>query len=475
MLPQLVEQLSDKDFAELQAEFVRTGGDNFLYLLNSLRETGFEDKAVKGELGLSSSAYYTLKSRLTDKIQDHLFKSNSDERAELMINLSSVSHFTYGAPRATAVGLLERLEKELLLLDMPGELVSVYNALKKLHHSTEKYYQFQQKYNKNVAYSLAIDKAEDLLLDFNKELGEYNFSRNPEKKTLLQLYIKELRNINKLYDSNRLRLFMVVAELEYALMLDSLNSIPESEHTVEDLLKVAEGILFTHPEDRQYKFYILIYNVLHFEYYHKLGLHKNNLSTLSYVLANCKTFSNLSDTFYLTRFLISVNERINQTDETLDLNPLIEACSKNDPNEYSPDIINRVLWLSAIEFSKSNYAQAETQLNQLLNNVSLKNYFFAELEVKSFLSLVYILQQKLDNAEIVLRSITRKLSSIPEKDEFENANMLFKLLKTSMNQTPNKEQKIKKMYADFELYNSRHNKILSYLRIDESHLKILSQ
>ncbi|MFN3916381.1 MAG: hypothetical protein ACK4K0_01455 [Flavobacteriales bacterium] len=475
MLPQLVEQLSDKDFTELQTEFVRTGGDNFLYLLNSLREAGFDDAAVKNKLGLSSSAYYTLKSRLTDKIQDHLFKSNSDERAELMINLSSVSHFTYGAPKATAIGLLERLEKELLLLDMPGELVSVYNALKKLHHSTEKYYQFQQKYNKNVAYSLAIDKAEDLLLDFNKTLGEYNFSRNHEKKTLLQLYIKELRNINKLYESNRLKLFMVVAELEYALLSDSLNNIPDSENTVEDLLKVVEEIVFAHPEDRQYKFYIVIYYLLYFEYYHKLGLHKNNQSALSFLLENYKTFFNLSDTFYLTRFFISLNERINQTGETFDLDQLIETSSKHDSNEYPPDIINKTLGLSAIEFAKSNYAQAEAQLNNLLNNVSLKNYFFADLEVKSFLSLVYILQKKLENADIVLRSITRKLSSMAEKDEFENANMFFKLLKASMNHTTNKEQKIKKMYADFELYNSRHNKILSYLKINETHLKILSQ
>src|SRR6185436_8126895 len=99
MLKQVICQLSDDQFKEIQNEFVDNRGEKFSQLLNLYREGDEEDNALKTKIGINNASFYTLKSRLSDKIQQYLFRTASNHRAELLKNISSIPQLTYNTPR----------------------------------------------------------------------------------------------------------------------------------------------------------------------------------------------------------------------------------------------------------------------------------------------------------------------------------------------------------------------------------------
>src|SRR5574337_217733 len=149
MLRKVIEQLDSTQYADLHQELTQHRGEKLLRLLELYRETGKDDADIRDEVGANQDAFYTLKSRLQDKVQQYLFRTASDNRAELLKNISSIPFLVNSAPRETAISMLEHLETELKRLDMPAELIGVYNGLKKLYLNTPVYYQYQQLYNKN--------------------------------------------------------------------------------------------------------------------------------------------------------------------------------------------------------------------------------------------------------------------------------------------------------------------------------------
>ena len=147
-LQKIIHQLSPADFNNFSEQFKKTKADKFLHLLNHYRNGSTTDKIILHRLKIKQAAFYTLKSRLFDKVQELLYKSTSDTRIELLLNTANIEHLVYKTPRETAIGILKKLEAELLVHDMPNELISVYKALKKLHIHSEKYYDYLQLYNR---------------------------------------------------------------------------------------------------------------------------------------------------------------------------------------------------------------------------------------------------------------------------------------------------------------------------------------
>jgi hypothetical protein len=476
MIEKVILQLEEDDYKNLLQELDKTGGEKFIRLLEFLRNNpeGGKDDVIKNELSLKDSAYYTLKSRLFDKIQQYLFIKTRDNSANLIVNISSIAQLTYNTPRETAICLLEYLEDQLKTMDMPNELVTVYNALKKHHHNNEKFFHYQQLYNKNVAYALAIDKAEELLLTFNKILADYNCSGNKEQEKLLKLYIKEIENVNKLYESNRLTLLRNIMYAQYAVFIDPLNQIPDKDITVEQVFKQSDEIMESGPDDRQYKYYSLFFNYLKFEYYRKLKLYKNCDKYVNTILEHVNTFSHLSKTLFVSRFLLSILETTIANDSVLDIpkmEQLIEAFEKNN-NSVSEQIYSAIA-AAAFKTHKENYSLAEQHLNNLLNNVSFKNYLLAETEVKLLLSYILLLQKKYDLAEVNIRSINRKISSADFTDNFPNAIAFSKFLKTSMSSISKKQEKLKRQLDEFKMFNNNYTPVLKYLMISDNHIKQL--
>ena len=474
MLQKVISQLSPSQFEELHGELSLNRGEKFAKLLELYRDENAEDAVLRDSIGAKQAAFYTLKSRLFDKVQQYLFRTSSDNRAELLKNVSSVPYLVYNTPRETAVSLLLHLEAELKREDMPAELVSVYNGLKTLHLHTPQYYQFQQLYNKNVAYMLALDKTEELICLFTRELGEYLLSFDKEKVALLKLYLRELNNLSRLYDSHRLKVNHIIANVTYAIFVDEKNEAPESEETIEELLQQFKTIIEEHPEHRNYRFLESVRLFLNFEYYHLLGLRKNAQQSYEKLNSALETFLLLEHSCPSTYFLLS--KLIHES--TLDPGGYpanSELLFKPHPDDIFSSV-NFYMYSAAVHFKNGKHAEAASCLNELLNAVSFKNFTFAEAHVKLFLVLNCLLAGKTDQAEIILRSITRKMASEGLAEIFPAADAFAKFLKIALNDnSATKAKKNEAAYQAFLQLNKGEAAILRFAPLSPAQMKKLSE
>ncbi len=138
-----------------------------------MREKQQSDNKIMEELGVNTNAYYTLRSRLNQKIEEYLLQQMENPRTDILKKVANINEIIFTKKRAIAIATLKKLEKELLDYDLSNELTIVYKYLKKLHINSADYFNYSQLYNRHVAYTLAIDKAEDLLADYFKKYGNF--------------------------------------------------------------------------------------------------------------------------------------------------------------------------------------------------------------------------------------------------------------------------------------------------------------
>ncbi|CAN5400622.1 hypothetical protein BH09BAC5_BH09BAC5_01950 [soil metagenome] len=474
MIQKVIAQLSKAQFEKLDEELSENRGEKFSKLLQLYREKEYEDAEIREIIGVKQAAFYTLKSRLFDKVQQYLFRTSSDNRAELLKNVSSVPYLVYHTPRETAISLLLHLEAELKKEDMSAEKVIVYNGLKTLHLHTPLYYQYQQLYNKNVAYMLALDKADELVSVFNRELGEFLLSGDTSKISLFKLYLTEFKKLCALYDSHRLKINRIIANVSYAVFVDEKHEVPDPDETVEELLAEFKSILKEHPEHRNYRFLEPIWQFLNFEYYHLFGRTKNSQPHYEKLNDSLETFLLLSHSCPATHFLIVKHEH--------EKNMRV----KNSPPEnhsllFHPDpedvfsCVNLALNKAACFFHNGNFSEAASCLNQLLNEISFKNFPFAEAHVKLFLTLNALLAGKSDQAELTLRSISRKLAGEDLSGRFPAAEAFSRFLKIALNDSSSsKSKKLETALTEFTQVNNGHFAVIKYAPLNDVHLGKLS-
>ncbi|MEM9022744.1 MAG: hypothetical protein AAGB22_03320, partial [Bacteroidota bacterium] len=161
----VIDQLKDDEFNQIADRLHQAKADKFLLLLNAIRHEALEDEQIREQLGVNQNAFYVLKSRLFEKIQDFLIDSMAEPRSALLKKSSLIPTIAFEMPKDKAIAMLTKMEKEYKRFDLPYELTSIYQALKKLHQYSDKHYHYVQQYNKHMAYMVPLDKAEDLMSD----------------------------------------------------------------------------------------------------------------------------------------------------------------------------------------------------------------------------------------------------------------------------------------------------------------------
>jgi hypothetical protein len=127
-------------------------------------------------------------------------------------------------------------------------------------------------------------------------------------------------------------------------------------------------------------------------------------------------------------------------------------------------------------FYAKKYQEAVQILNNLINDISFKNYPHSEIEVKLLLALNYSMINKYDPATSLLRSVTRKIREIDDEMGYENALIFYKILSLQMSSSARQvDQKIGQLFSKFELLNQKSNRMLEYIKVDEAFIKALSQ
>jgi hypothetical protein len=473
----VVLQLKEEEYNDLCQQFVETKADKYLRLLKLYRENKYSDEEIQEMLSVNTSAYYTLKSRLFDKIQDFLTNNMSTPIIDLLRKVANIPTLIYDTHRDTAVAILTKLESELQSYDMPYELSNVYSALKKLHLHSPKYFEYTQAYNRHLAYTIALDKAEDLLNSFMRTLGEYDASRLKSHIAYLSLIKQEMKNVCSLYASHHLQVYKSFVDITYALYVPDQEAVKDDE-PVEDMLVNLEKIFSTYKQDNNYQHLQLVYNFLAFEYYHKLNLSKKAIRYYDEVNKKLPSFLLFNHCTYTTRFLISriLHHLENNAEQELyDQNKLMFANYEPDKNDV-PNYINFVKYISACAFYSKRYQEAVQNLNTLINDISFKNYPHSEIEVKLLLALNYSMINKYDPANSLLRSVTRKIRELNDDMGYENALIFYKVLSLQMSSSARHiDQKISQLFSKFELLNQKSNRMLEYIKIDDQFIKLLSQ
>jgi len=174
-------------------------------------------------------------------------------------------------------------------------------------------------------------------------------------------------------------------------------------------------------------------------------------------------------------FLLSKLEWIREHENPDALNEQEELIYVPEPANV-PEYIIYTHYKASVQFYKGNITGAIQTLNSLINEVSFKDILHSEIETKLFSALLLLFSEKYDQAETVLRSISRKIADEDNEIKYHKALLFIKFLKTALtNKSGNKLEKLTEMYQLLTATNTGNTRLLPYLRIDKDHLKRLSK
>jgi len=476
-LKNIVQRFSEVEFKHFTNGLHENKAGKSFRLLELLRSNNLNDNEILSQLDVNQGAYYTLKSRLFEKVQEFLINNLEGPKIDLLKKVANIPTMVHDTNKVTAIAILTKLEKDLLDYDMPFELMSVYQALKKIHFYSPKYYDYAQLYNKQMAYTVALDKVEDLVSDFNRKLGAYYQSRDDGILEYLLLIRKEVGNVSQLYDSHHLYVYRSLLSAMCFLFFPKDQYHLDDDEPVEDLLESVSKIFDKYRTDNNYRYLDLVFCFIGFEYYHKLGIHKKENEYFEKVQEQLPTLLLCNFSTFPTKFLISKIERyckINAENQLYHENKELVDIYLPDKNDV-PNYINYMIYLAVSCYYAKHYQEAIDILNNLRNDVSFKEYGHSEIEVKLLLALFYSMTNEYNLATNLLRNTERKIKEL-KNSNYENANVFIKLLKIPMKlNTANVEEKLNKLKDQFLMLNGGHTKLLTFLKVDSDFISKIAQ
>jgi len=475
-LKNIIKQLSSKDYQAIYDSLIENNAEKSAYLLRFLRDKQLSDNKIMEELEVNSNAYYTLRSRLNQKIEEYLLQQMESPRTTLLKKVATINEIIFTKKKAIAIATLRKLEKELLDYDLSNELTIVYKTLKKLHIHTPDQFQYSQLYNRHVAYMLAIDKAEDLLAEYFKKYGDFFLTNDETEKLGLTLLKKELENVANLYQSHRLYVYQNCINIFHRLFVEP-DKTTEGEEPIEEIFEKVQQIFDSYYLDSIYYHLKLVFEFLKLEYYNHFNVYRKAEKYYEEVNESAGTLiTNYNLYTYTPKFLLTKLDRQIRTNSE---NTLYEE-NKALFEDFEIDKNNTSLYLIYVTYRAMScyyvdkYDEAARWINNMLNEVSLKKVPYTQLEIKIFLALQYCLMEDYDLFNQLINSIQRQIRLLGK----ENCNHILiftKILKTSLNDTKkSKSVKIQGYINKLKKSNPPQFSILKYIKMDEDFITRLS-
>ncbi|MBK7964804.1 MAG: hypothetical protein IPK10_05640 [Bacteroidetes bacterium] len=478
ILSKTIKKLTEDEYQQLLHEVSGKKKNKPFLVLETTREREVEDSEMMEILQVNPSAYYTLKSRLNSKIASILSKKVQNPIQTLMDEVSRVPAHLFGNNREFSVRALKELEKQLIEYDLNAELILVYKTLAQLHLHSEEFDSYETKFNKHVAFSLAVSKAEGLFFRFIKKLGVYQLNGQESDLEEVIMMKRELSNICELYDSHRLYVLFNIAHIYYLCIAPhKQDGLKARELEIESVLQRMTQIFDSYPMDTFYQNIKCITDLLYFEYYIRTG---NIVRADYYIQRVHKHLPELTEkhlmNFFVVQFLKSKVMKF-QIDGNLDhLQNYSEHLEKyGDLNiEEAYHFISVKRFLAIVKFYQRDYQGAAKKINELRNQMSLKQYLFTDIDAKLFQALQYCI---LGDDSLCMQIISSLKRQIREQDsEYESARYMMKLLKTSLKPADyrRKVKKVAEMWTEFEALNKGTYQVLTYVKVDETVIRKMS-
>lgn len=477
-LKNIIKQLSEKDFKAIYDSLIESNAEKSAYLLRSLRERQLSDNKIMTELDVNANAYYTLRSRLNLKIEEYLMGQLESPRTDVLRKVANINEVLFTKKKAISVATLKKLEKELLDYDLANELTVIYKSLKKLNINSPDYFQYSQLYNRHVAYMLAVDKAEDLLADYFKKYGDYMLNGGEVEKLGLVLLMKEMQNVAKLYESHRLYVYQSCMYIFHRLFVEVDDNMHQEGESIEDIFDKVQRIFESYHLDSIYYHINLVFEFLKLEYYNHYKVYRQAEKYYEEVNDACANLMVNYATFtFPSQFLLSKLERHLRTGTEAELyseNESIFLDYEVDTMDVPKHIVY-IVYRALSSYYIGKFEEAAKLINGLLNDVSLKKYPYAQLEIKSLLALQYTLMHDVELFNQLSNSIQRQIRLFG-KDSCENIQLFLKILKiTTSEAKKEKAKKINAVIPRLSAINVGYFAPTKLIKLDERFVNLLTE
>jgi hypothetical protein len=449
-LKNIIKQLSLKDYEAIYKSLIESNADKSAYLLQAMRERQLSDNKIMAEIDVNTNAYYTLRSRLNQKIEEHLLQQMESPRTDILKKVANINEIIFTKKKAIAVATLKKLEKELLDYDLSNELTVIYKSLKKLHINSPDYYSYSQLYNRHVAYMLAVDKAEDLLAEYFKKYGHFALTGDDVDKMGLGLLLQEMNNVAKLYESHRLYVYESCMIIFHRLFVDQEDTMDDGQEPIEDIFDNVEKIFLQYQLDSIYYHLNLVFEFLKLEYYNHYKVYRKAERYYEEVNdAADNLLTNYALYSYPAQFLITKMNRhlrMGMEQSMYEENEGLFQEFELDKLDV-PTFLTYTMYRAISAYYVGKYEEASKWINSLLNEVSLKKYPHLQLEIKAILALQYCMLRDFELFNQLINSIQRQMRLLG-KDNCEHIILITKILKTAIGDVKNSKANKVIMLAD---------------------------
>ncbi|HCM77875.1 MAG TPA: hypothetical protein DIS90_15935 [Cytophagales bacterium] len=473
-LKNIVKQLSEKDFKAIYDSLIESNAEKSAYLLKSLRERQLSDSKIMVELEVNANAYYTLRSRLNQKIEEHLLEQMESPRTDILRKVANLNEVLFTKKRTISIATLKKLEKELIDYDLANELTIVYKSLKKIHINSPDHFTYSQLYNRHVAYMLAVDKAEDLLAEYFKKYGSYILSADENEKMGLILLMKEMQNVAHLYESHRLYVYQSCMLIHHRLFVEP-DDMMEGE-SIEDIFDHVQKIFDNYNLDPLYFHLNLVFEYLKLEYYNHYKVYRQ---AEKYFEEVNDAIANLLVNY--PNYTFSAQVLISKVERSLRLGAENELYAENESlfMDYETDTLDipkhtiYTIYRALSSYYVGKYEEAAKIINGLLNDVSLKKYPFAQMEVKTLLALQYCMLNDFELFNQLANSIQRQIRLFG-KHACENILLFIKILKIAVSESKkDKKKKIASLVPKLQATKVSYYAPTMMIRMDEKFIENL--
>ncbi len=477
-LKNIIKQLSEKDFKGIHDSLIEGNAEKSAYVLKALRERQLSDSKIMVEIEVNSNAYYTLRSRLNQKIEEHLLQAMESPRTDILRKVANLNEVLFTKKRTISITTLKKMERELIELDLPNELTIVYKSLKKIHVNSPEHFQYSQLYNRHVAFMLAVDKAEDLMADYVKKYGYYYLSGGEIEKLGLTLLAKEMQNVARLYESHRLYVYQSCMIIFHRLFVEKEDNVQQEGETIEDIFDHVQKIFNTYTIDPLYYHINLVFEFLKLEYYNHYKVYRQAEKYYEEVNdAGANLLVNYPQYSFTTQFLVSRLERhlrLGTEREIYAENESIFVDFEDDPLDIPKHTIY-IVYRALANYYVGKYEEAAKLINGLLNEISLKKLPLAMVEVKAIQCLLYCMMRDFELFNQLSNSIQRQIRVV-ENNECKNVIVFLKILKIGTSESKkDKPKKIASLINKFRTIKVDYFAPTTLIKMDEKFVNALTE
>lgn len=471
VLNKTIKKLSEEEYQALLMQVSGKKKNKPFVVLETTRNRDVADSEMMEMLQVNASTYYTLKSRLNSKIAAILSKSVQNPISSLIDEVTRVPANLYGNNKDFSIRALKELEKQLIEYDLSSELIIVYKTLAQLHLYNEDHTYYDNLYKKHVAFSLAVSKAEDLFYQFVLKTGKYLLTKAPADLEAIVNIKREISNICELYDSHRLYVIYNIVRLYHMCAIENApEGLKAKELEVDGILQEMNRIFQKYHLDTFYQNIKFITDFIYFEYYQLTGnqvradyYHDKGIAHIDELCA--KHFMS----FHVIRFLESKIDKYladGNIDKLLEAHDRIIQNLDIDTNE-SYQFVSFKRYVAICKFYQRDYNGAARTMNDLRNQMSLKQFLMTDIECKLFQALQYCVMGEDGLCMQILSSLKRQIRDHDE--EFESTRLFIKLIKQALKPADyrKKVRKITEMWNDFQMANKGNHAILKFVKLDE--------